>query len=221
MKTIIHIVLWIVCALCLLFALVFMPSVSSVLFLLVALIAAPLPFLKNTLSRLKLSGVKSVIFAVLLFLGGLFTAPVDSANVNSAAPVVLETLAPAEESTEALVRTLPALAETPAPTPTPSSVPTPSPTPKPTATPRPTPTPTPKPTATPRPTPTPSPVPTATPAPTPKPEQTYVLNTNTGKFHKPYCSSVSDIAAYNKQEYVGTRDDLIANGYSPCGRCHP
>ena len=207
MKTIIHIVLWIVCALCLLFALVFMPSVSSVLFLLVALIAAPLPFLKNTLSRLKLSGVKSVIFAVLLFLGGLFTAPVDSANVNSAAPVVLETLAPAEESTEALVRTLPALAETPAPTPTPSSVPTPSPTPKPTATPRPT--------------PTPSPVPTATPAPTPKPEQTYVLNTNTGKFHKPYCSSVSDIAAYNKQEYVGTRDDLIANGYSPCGRCHP
>ena len=25
----------------------------------------------------------------------------------------------------------------------------------------------------------------------------------------------------NKQEFFGTRDEAISNGYSPCGRCKP
>lgn len=49
----------------------------------------------------------------------------------------------------------------------------------------------------------------------------YILNTNSKKFHYPTCSSVGQMKEANKQEYTGSRDDLIAEGYSPCGRCHP
>lgn len=49
----------------------------------------------------------------------------------------------------------------------------------------------------------------------------YILNTNTKKFHYPTCSSVGQMKESNKQSYSGSRDDLIAQGYSPCGRCHP
>lgn len=49
----------------------------------------------------------------------------------------------------------------------------------------------------------------------------YVLNTNTEKFHDPDCSSVADMEDDNKEEYSGSRDDLINRGYSPCGRCKP
>lgn len=49
----------------------------------------------------------------------------------------------------------------------------------------------------------------------------YILNTNTLKFHEPTCSSTKDTKKKNKEEYHGTRDDLIARGYSPCGVCKP
>ena len=52
-------------------------------------------------------------------------------------------------------------------------------------------------------------------------EQTYILNTNTKKFHYPSCSSVDSMSEANKKEYTGTRDALIADGYDPCGRCKP
>ena len=53
-------------------------------------------------------------------------------------------------------------------------------------------------------------------------EQTnYILNTNTMKFHYPNCSSVQDMNKDNKEEYTGTRDELINKGYSPCGNCNP
>ncbi len=51
--------------------------------------------------------------------------------------------------------------------------------------------------------------------------QTYILNTNSKKFHHPDCSSVSKISENNKQEYTGTREELIDDGYSPCGICKP
>ena len=51
--------------------------------------------------------------------------------------------------------------------------------------------------------------------------QNYVLNTNTKKFHYPSCSSAKQIKDKNRDEYTGTRDELIAMGYSPCGKCHP
>ena len=50
---------------------------------------------------------------------------------------------------------------------------------------------------------------------------TYVLNTNSKKFHSPDCSSVSKISENNKQVFEGTREELIDDGYSPCGICKP
>lgn len=50
---------------------------------------------------------------------------------------------------------------------------------------------------------------------------TYILNTNTKKFHYPTCSSVDQMNASNKKEYTGRRNDLISQGYEPCKRCNP
>ena len=74
---------------------------------------------------------------------------------------------------------------------------------------------------------------TVTPTPSPEPEKQepatgseasqadYILNTNTKRFHYPTCSSVNDMKEKNKQEFFGTRDEAISNGYFPCGRCKP
>ena len=50
---------------------------------------------------------------------------------------------------------------------------------------------------------------------------TYVLNTNTKKFHLPSCSSVKDMKDKNKQEVTCSRDEVIDMGYVPCKRCNP
>lgn len=52
-------------------------------------------------------------------------------------------------------------------------------------------------------------------------DTTYILNTNTHKFHYPSCSSVDDMKEKNKQEYQGNREDIIKQGYDPCKRCNP
>lgn len=49
----------------------------------------------------------------------------------------------------------------------------------------------------------------------------YILNTNRKRFHLPDCPSCADIKPKNRAEYIGTRDDLIAAGYTPCGSCKP
>lgn len=51
--------------------------------------------------------------------------------------------------------------------------------------------------------------------------QSYVLNTNSMKFHYPNCSSAQKISAKNRKIYTGTREDLIRQGYAPCGNCDP
>lgn len=51
--------------------------------------------------------------------------------------------------------------------------------------------------------------------------ETYILNTNTKKFHKGYCSSIKQIKSSNYSEFTGTRDEIINKGYSPCGKCKP
>lgn len=52
-------------------------------------------------------------------------------------------------------------------------------------------------------------------------EVTYVLNTNTHKFHYPTCKDTQKIKAKNYATTSASRDDVIAQGYSPCGHCHP
>ena len=49
----------------------------------------------------------------------------------------------------------------------------------------------------------------------------YILNTNTKKFHYPWCSSVSDMKEKNKKAFNGSRDEAIGIGYAPCKRCNP
>ena len=48
-----------------------------------------------------------------------------------------------------------------------------------------------------------------------------MVNKNTKKFHKPECSSVDDIKAENKSGFTGTREELIEDGFDPCGKCRP
>ena len=49
----------------------------------------------------------------------------------------------------------------------------------------------------------------------------YIVNANTGKFHYPDCPSVGKMKESNKIYSNATREELISQGYSPCGRCHP
>ena len=55
----------------------------------------------------------------------------------------------------------------------------------------------------------------------PEDEPNYVLNHNTRKFHRPNCSSSEDIKPSNRENYFGTRETLIEQGYVPCKRCRP
>lgn len=58
------------------------------------------------------------------------------------------------------------------------------------------------------------------PEKTPSVDQyTYVLNTNSKKFHKESCSQISRISDENKSFFCGTYEELINNGYSPCKSC--
>ncbi len=50
---------------------------------------------------------------------------------------------------------------------------------------------------------------------------TYVLNTNTMKFHYEYCPGVRDMKDKNKDTFRGTRSEVMEKGFSPCGRCTP
>lgn len=50
---------------------------------------------------------------------------------------------------------------------------------------------------------------------------TYIVNLNTKKFHKPSCSSISQMSKKNKKQYKGKRSSLINNGYEPCKNCNP
>lgn len=49
----------------------------------------------------------------------------------------------------------------------------------------------------------------------------YVLNTNSMKFHDPNCEWAQKISDRNRADYTGSREDLIEQGYSPCGGCNP
>lgn len=61
-----------------------------------------------------------------------------------------------------------------------------------------------------------------TPLATAPPERArYVLNTHTKKFHYPECPSVDQMSEKNKELTDASRDELIARGYTACGRCNP
>ena len=49
----------------------------------------------------------------------------------------------------------------------------------------------------------------------------YIINKNSGLFHEPDCGAVENMNPKNKQEYSGTKEELIEQGYTPCGWCKP
>ena len=52
-------------------------------------------------------------------------------------------------------------------------------------------------------------------------EMEYVINTSSGTFHTPDCPSVDKMKEKNKEYFTGSREELIAEGYTPCSRCKP
>ena len=50
---------------------------------------------------------------------------------------------------------------------------------------------------------------------------TFVINKRNKKFHEVDCSSVLDMKESNKEYTTKTYEELIAEGYSPCGSCKP
>ena len=48
---------------------------------------------------------------------------------------------------------------------------------------------------------------------------TYVVNTNSDKFHYPGCSWVSRISSQNRQDVCNSYSELIDLGYAPCQVC--
>lgn len=49
----------------------------------------------------------------------------------------------------------------------------------------------------------------------------YILNVRTRKFHYPSCDSVAKMSEKNKKDVSTVREELINEGYSPCGICKP
>lgn len=52
-------------------------------------------------------------------------------------------------------------------------------------------------------------------------EKEYVLNTSSKKFHLPSCSGAASIGEANRQDFSGSREELMNRGYDPCGTCKP
>lgn len=50
-------------------------------------------------------------------------------------------------------------------------------------------------------------------------ETVYILNTSSKKFHRMFCLSAAQLDEDKKEIYTGTRDELLAKGYSPCNWC--
>lgn len=59
------------------------------------------------------------------------------------------------------------------------------------------------------------------PAETGVDEVDYILNTRSMKFHLPDCSGAASMSENNKEYFHGTREEVLAEGYDPCGICNP
>lgn len=247
MKKIKNVVLGILAAFFLLSAIAFLPSLASIFMFFFAVFIVPIPKWQELLNRFFNKKVK-IAGAIVLAVAAVMLVPTEPEKNTKEASYTLTgqadselqghgTQSPVENQSETTETPSPVLTgsavgtetQTPIPenTSAPENTPTLTSTPKPTNTPNPTNAPTPKSTNTPtsKPTDTPTPKPTNTSTPTPEPAKTpevsYILNTNTYKFHYPDCSSVDRMNEENKSYFTGTREECIAKGYSPCGRCNP
>jgi DNA-entry nuclease len=49
----------------------------------------------------------------------------------------------------------------------------------------------------------------------------YILNTKSKKFHLPSCSEVKRLKDENKEASNKSKEELVADGYTACGKCNP
>ena len=49
----------------------------------------------------------------------------------------------------------------------------------------------------------------------PSTRSSYVINTNTGKFHRPDCASATQMKPENRKDVAASRDELVQEGYEP------
>lgn len=52
-------------------------------------------------------------------------------------------------------------------------------------------------------------------------KQNYVLNTKTNKIHRPNCSAIKSMKDTNREDFYGTKEELIDQGYTECKTCNP
>lgn len=52
-------------------------------------------------------------------------------------------------------------------------------------------------------------------------DYSFVVNTNSGKFHLDECEYAASMNQDNRLNVIDSVNDMLAAGYSPCSRCHP
>lgn len=192
--------MWCVAITGLIFGLVFLPSFASILFFLVAVIAAPIPKLKQFFESKGLRGWIKAALLVVIFTVAIVITP----DIEAEAPAGTETVseseafAEPEESVKSIVGEIDVESSS-------TPVPTPSPSPDPTQT------------------PTKTPTVEVSPDPTPTQEREdqiykYVGSMESDKYHDPNCRHAKNIKESNEIWFTST-EDADANGYKPCGTC--
>lgn len=195
-----NVVLWILTVFFALTFLVYMPHIASFIALAVAVFLAPIQKWQDLLGKYVKGKIKTIAVIILVVLT-FATVPTTETTDNDIPPET--TISVTDETTEATEETTIETEATTEPTTESTTEPTTDPTTEPTT------------------------EPSTEPTTEPTTEATedngrdYVLNTNTMKFHYPSCGSADDIKEGNKAYFHGTREELIAKGYDPCGRCHP
>lgn len=197
------ILLWVLTVFLAFIALAYLPHISGIIALATAVIVAPMEKWQAKISRFIKGKSKTIAVTVLAFLALLTSPTAEAPEVEPTTPTtaIVESTAATEFTTVATTEatTEPTTEATTEPTTEPTTEATTE--------------------------PTTEPATEATTEPTTEPTKDngrdYVLNTSTKKFHYPSCGSAKKIKTANRSDYHGTREDLIARGYNPCGNCHP
>ena len=242
-----HIVQWIAAVFCILFAIVAFTSggvAGGIIFLIAALIVSPL-IEKTPVANLKIPKLPAIQCGVafVLFVTGAIVTPTDKNNektIERTTPVAeisetsVSTTAMETTSTVLITTTITTTTSTTTETTTSTTVTTTVTTttetttiPETTTTESPTEPPTLPPTE--PPTEPPTPAPTEPPAPVieePQPveqnnDTTYLVNTDSNKFHYPSCRTIKNYDDPHWEERSCDRQQLLDEGYSPCGVCNP
>lgn len=221
-----NLLLWVLTGFLGLSALVYLPSFASLFVLLAAVLTAPSSKWQTFLRKYVSGTIRTIAIVVLVVLfmctlpatdnSGDVTSPTETTEATETIPSTSATEATStQETVETTSPTEMATESTAAPTTEPPTTPSTLPATEPTSAP------------TEPPAPTDPPETTEPPTQATEPEETepvgttYVLNTNSHKFHLPSCSSVDQMSEKNKRVFVGSREEVIQMGYEPCQNCHP